>query len=886
MSEITDQALSSISGQKTEKAASWSIPIVNHLWLEDCFVKWRNLTVALEKYIVFPPGVDFSRQLGDRGVGRAVEEIGEEDLDFLEQEVDVEETVAYARQSEVTDAPIQRKTNGPSYPLSTPGSARDAQEVEEVIRAGGDGNAHMQVEPQDFQVHAFEPAAAEEDEEAMEDEEPLAPSKPTPTPRSTKSIVERIHDKGESTAKTRIKPRPKGKTQVLYKDRSVTPEVDIVEHRNPQLGISSQNKRSRANTSNNNNTSSGDDEVEIVETSAKKASKKLVRRVGERSESWIMDAVVVTPLRLNKTAHGSGNEREGGEDAPWKPARSVLKKSPSKRVLSDEELEKEVARKRSRKNVFINDEVDEAGAQESITLDVNNGKERTQPDGGEEEEPPAKAKSHKAVVALSSTWRKGKGKERHSSSESEDEDMAVSTSKSRTKPKMAELERSRPKPTSKVKKTAGTPTFAEEVPRLTASRPRTPISRSKRISPLPTSDNEGEPSTSKNTNARSRASTTKSKQAPRLFLSDEEEPSPVKRTATKPGPSSSKSEKISARMSGENSEPFHSKKTLTKSTTSKKSKKAVTPPILDEDSDLTPPPSSPAKAAKKTVQSAPQRSKGRSKAVSSDESEGEDEMPLRSARKYTTKVIERSGSAANPGSSTTPKRTVSVLLPGLSLSTKKSPQGRDAVSNGLSRSDSIRVVAGERASTSRTATVSGSATKSKPKKPVPVPAPSRSMSPPQATDDDEAPVISSGRTKRGAAARASQKLHEEIMPDVLNFQQEMRNVGKRRSLGAISMPGGSDSGNKRQSVESSDEGDSDSRDVKRRRLSASYVNKGKTPAVEEGEENEPSKPGKGKWKKKPDEGGECASKIVKVKMAKAHDVNTRFELLNHSCISD
>ena len=36
----------SISGNKTVKARSWSIPIVNHIWLEDRFTQWGNLTVS------------------------------------------------------------------------------------------------------------------------------------------------------------------------------------------------------------------------------------------------------------------------------------------------------------------------------------------------------------------------------------------------------------------------------------------------------------------------------------------------------------------------------------------------------------------------------------------------------------------------------------------------------------------------------------------------------------------------------------------------------------------------------------------------------------------------------------------------------------------------
>ncbi|KAI0665873.1 hypothetical protein C8Q78DRAFT_480053 [Trametes maxima] len=56
-------------GTKTDKATSWSIPVVNHTWVEDCFVQWRYLTPANEKYTKFPPGVDFSVVLAERGIG-------------------------------------------------------------------------------------------------------------------------------------------------------------------------------------------------------------------------------------------------------------------------------------------------------------------------------------------------------------------------------------------------------------------------------------------------------------------------------------------------------------------------------------------------------------------------------------------------------------------------------------------------------------------------------------------------------------------------------------------------------------------------------------------------------------------------------------------------
>ncbi|GBE78793.1 hypothetical protein SCP_0116860 [Sparassis crispa] len=58
-----------VGGTKTAKAVSWSIPLVNHTWLEDAFVHWRAPTPALEKYLCFPPGVDFGGLLSERGVG-------------------------------------------------------------------------------------------------------------------------------------------------------------------------------------------------------------------------------------------------------------------------------------------------------------------------------------------------------------------------------------------------------------------------------------------------------------------------------------------------------------------------------------------------------------------------------------------------------------------------------------------------------------------------------------------------------------------------------------------------------------------------------------------------------------------------------------------------
>ena len=53
-------------------AILWSIPIVNHTWLEDCFVSWRNLSVGHEKFVRFSSTCNFSGLLGSKGMGRKV----------------------------------------------------------------------------------------------------------------------------------------------------------------------------------------------------------------------------------------------------------------------------------------------------------------------------------------------------------------------------------------------------------------------------------------------------------------------------------------------------------------------------------------------------------------------------------------------------------------------------------------------------------------------------------------------------------------------------------------------------------------------------------------------------------------------------------------------
>ncbi|KAI9437338.1 hypothetical protein H4582DRAFT_2077772 [Lactarius indigo] len=113
------------SGNKANKARNWSIPVVNHTWLEDCFIQWKNLTVGLEKYVVFPPGLDFSDNLGERGIQREV---------ILDSLPDLEAEMAHARSAVTPVAEVSSndgaRKQSPVYAKRP--SGRKANEVEDA----------------------------------------------------------------------------------------------------------------------------------------------------------------------------------------------------------------------------------------------------------------------------------------------------------------------------------------------------------------------------------------------------------------------------------------------------------------------------------------------------------------------------------------------------------------------------------------------------------------------------------------------------------------------------------------------------------------------------------------------------------------------------------
>ncbi|KAF5370744.1 hypothetical protein D9758_001946 [Tetrapyrgos nigripes] len=94
-------------GQKAQQAVAWYIPVVNHLWLEDCFIKWHFIEPSSQaKYTDLNVVSDFSVYLGNRGVGSQIEDLEE----IIRQEAEEEESERQAKALSATQHSVRDVT--------------------------------------------------------------------------------------------------------------------------------------------------------------------------------------------------------------------------------------------------------------------------------------------------------------------------------------------------------------------------------------------------------------------------------------------------------------------------------------------------------------------------------------------------------------------------------------------------------------------------------------------------------------------------------------------------------------------------------------------------------------------------------------------------------
>lgn len=339
----------SISGTKTTKARSWSIPIVNHTWLEDCFVQWRNLTVALEKYIVFPAGVDFSKVLGERGLAREVE-------DLVEDEEEQEQL-----ENEGAEEPLEERPE--RGPTGTENSARDATEVEAEMGLG--------LADEDGDVMMNGDDGGSDDDVQGDTEEAVARHRQKSASKLTLS-----------KPKSRFSLKPKSKPS---KDRSISPESAPVQR------FKSVNKPSTPKTPvARAETSSEDEDVSPV----KRPVRRLVKRTDPNNDSDFGDDVDVREEDVGPRRSARKSQGERDPEIRRSPRKAGEEKQ-LKRKQSVSDLALEKGRKKA-KGVWIVSEDEEADGDLVVTKRAK-GKGKAKEvsdatDGEDEDESEAEAK--------------------------------------------------------------------------------------------------------------------------------------------------------------------------------------------------------------------------------------------------------------------------------------------------------------------------------------------------------------------------------------------------------------------------------------------------------------------------------------------------------------
>ncbi|KAK7057689.1 hypothetical protein R3P38DRAFT_2599145 [Favolaschia claudopus] len=141
-----------MTGSKTDKANEWSIPVVNHTWLEDCFILWKNLTPATQKYVTYPAGVDFAAIVGERGVGADLAKIIDAEAKEQAEEDGEEGTTAHEEDTEMEDEPLHNDSQVSADESEVAGGLTAMDEDVDMDPGGGlpddnDGRMSLDDEP-------------------------------------------------------------------------------------------------------------------------------------------------------------------------------------------------------------------------------------------------------------------------------------------------------------------------------------------------------------------------------------------------------------------------------------------------------------------------------------------------------------------------------------------------------------------------------------------------------------------------------------------------------------------------------------------------------------------------------------------------------------------
>ncbi|KAL5518345.1 ESC4 [Sanghuangporus vaninii] len=183
-----------IKGEKSTKAREWNIPIVNHTWLEDCFASWTLITPAQEKYVSFPPGVNF----GDLVCRRHIAPLTDEELAEIER-VSLEAAVAVV-EKQVSAEQMSEVKNEAKRLASGSGSPRiwNTPKTSPTRPTGGRASRSQE----ESRANALKPAAArlnaqQEEQREVEEKEQANEEEDSQPPRTRGRPVKRKRESGD-----------------------------------------------------------------------------------------------------------------------------------------------------------------------------------------------------------------------------------------------------------------------------------------------------------------------------------------------------------------------------------------------------------------------------------------------------------------------------------------------------------------------------------------------------------------------------------------------------------------------------------------------------------------------------------------------------------------
>ncbi|KAJ9093723.1 hypothetical protein QFC21_006319 [Naganishia friedmannii] len=145
------------SGEKVSRASAWGIPVMNHMYLEDCFTQWKRLPEAVDdRYTLFPNGVNYMSLLGnaklnDKDLERWTAPAKDIDDDHDMQEIDGDITATGVTPATQASSPSQHDRTARQQDLGANVGELNTDHVEMHAVAASiqmdEGAAHMELGP-------------------------------------------------------------------------------------------------------------------------------------------------------------------------------------------------------------------------------------------------------------------------------------------------------------------------------------------------------------------------------------------------------------------------------------------------------------------------------------------------------------------------------------------------------------------------------------------------------------------------------------------------------------------------------------------------------------------------------------------------------------------